>query len=268
MATKSKTTGNKKNKGLLSEILVNEQDKEIEVLRKENEQLQEKAGYWMNQAAREEENAKQNWEKYREALEHRNSDLLALQKSHQEDLQKHRDALTGKNREIATLKDRFKAYASWVVGIKKLDLSPASADHMLPMDVALARVDTSLSLLYSSLRGETLEQAMQALGYIETVLGFETPKVPKFIVQLTKTDKLYKHEEGDAKCLEPRSTQIHAIKELREHLDLGLRGAKDITDILYEGKTSEIEFSSQEGAEKVASDLRRCGYFTVAVVER
>jgi len=264
MATKKKTT--KKDNGLLSEILRDDYDREIESLKEEVERVSlanldlDRRLLSMTEAW-----ATSNQVRSQERDDHR-VELINLQRSHQIDIQSHRDALLGKTSEIANLRGRFQMYASWVVGIKKLDLSPASADHMLPMDVALARVDTSLSLLYSSLKGETLEQAMQALGYIETVFGFEAPRVPKFIVQLVKTDGLYKSEEGSQR--QPSSTQIYAIKELRQHLNIGLKDAKEITDTLYEGKPSEIEFSSREGAEKVAEALRICGYFYVAIIER
>jgi 2-methylaconitate cis-trans-isomerase PrpF len=137
-----------------------------------------------------------------------------------------------------------------------------------PAESALARADFSLGLLSSSLKGETLEQAMQSFGYIETVVGFEGSAIPKFVLRLVKTDRLYRNEEGVYR--NPSSTQIYirAIKELREHLAIGLRDAKDITDALLAGETWEVEFTNYEGAEKVADALRRSGYFEILVVRR
>jgi len=258
MATKKKTT--KKDKGLLSEILRDDRDKEIEVLKEEVERvslanldldrrLQSMTGAW----------TVSNQDRRQECEDH-TAALRRLNTNHAEATQKNQELLDSKNREIAKLRERIKAYESWVSSIRRLDLM------MLPAESALSHTDMSLSLLISSLKGATLEQAMQDLGYIETVFGFEAPRTSKFIVHLTKTDGLYKSVEGSQR--QPSSTQIYAIKELRQHLNIGLKDAKEITDTLYEGKPSEIEFSSREGAEKVAEALRICGYFYVAIIER
>jgi ribosomal protein L7/L12 len=113
-----------------------------------------------------------------------------------------------------------------------------------------------------------LEEAMQDLGYIDTIFGFEAAKISKTVLQITKTLKLYNWEEGQRLCLMPQSTQILAIKELREHLAIGLKDAKDITDTIMTGGTREVEFTNYEGAEKVADALRRSGYFEILVVRR
>jgi len=258
MATKKKTT--KKDNGLLSEILRDDYDREIESLKEEVERVSlanldlDRRLLSMTEAW-----ATSNQVRSQERDDHR-VELINLQRSHQIDLQLHRDSLLGKTSEIAKLKDRFKMHASWVNSIRRLDLT------VTPAESAISRADMSLSLLISSLKGATLEQAMQDLGYIETVFGIEAPRVPKFIVQLTKTDGLYKCEEGSQR--QPFSTQIYAIKELRQHLNIGLKDAKDITDTLYAGETREIEFSSREAAMDVLTRLRVCGYFTVAIVER
>jgi hypothetical protein len=252
-----------KGKGLLSEILKDTRDKEIDELRKENEQLQDKVGYWMNQAAREEANAKQNWEKYRESLDVRNSEVASLQRSHQEDFQACSNQLKKRDEEIDNLRTRLKNYSTWVQRILQCDF------QIQPAEVALSKIAFVLEILRASLAGETLEGAMQRLGYLETVFGFENEPVKrKPTLRIQKTEGLYKHDEGVAKMLNPTSTQIYAIKELRQHLGIGLKDAKDITDTLYEERPYEIEFSSREDAEKAMGALRRCGYFSLAVIER
>lgn len=251
MSTKNKT---KKDKGLLSEILKDERDKEIE-------ELTQEVSFLRAEDERKRRELSDLWIRFREERSAHEASALALQQSRQQDNQKYVEAVACRDVEIHKLRSRLEGYQTWVGRILHCDVP------IQPPEVAISKVSLMLEILRASLKGETLEQAMQDLGYLETVFGFETTR-GKSYVQIIKSSKLYNHDEGTRLCLEPQSTVIHAIKELRQHLGIGLKDAKDITDALLTGETREIEFTNHEGAETVASALRQSGYFSVNVVRR
>jgi hypothetical protein len=93
----------------------------------------------------------------------RENDVYDLNRKHLEATRKNQELLDSKNALIDKLVGRLQSYQTWVNSIRRLDLTAS------PAESALARADFSLGLLSSSLRGATLEEAMQDLGYIDTI---------------------------------------------------------------------------------------------------
>lgn len=242
-------------KDSLAEILKDERDKEIEELREENAR-------WEAEAERIRTEQADLWRKLHDERESHEASLLSLQQSRQQDSQKYVEAVAWRDAEIHKFKERMSQYATWVSRILACDVS------IQPPEVALSRTAFMLDLLSASFHGATLEQAMASLGYLETVFGFEADPSPnfKYFVRIAKTNNLYDHETGSSCGLNPPSTKIRAIKELREHLNLGLAEAKNIVDALTRGDIHIVgPFQDSASAHDLANRLDRCSYFCLKI---